>query len=75
VKKAREEYKSAVKTSKPGEGKRFSALTKQLEAEGKSPKSAKAIAASIGRKKYGPKKMSKMAYTAKIRQAKSQYKG
>ena len=61
VKKAKAAYKEAVKTSKPGEGKRFSALTNQLKAEGKSANSAKAIAASIGRKKYGAKKMGSMA--------------
>ena len=50
-------YKKAVSTSKPGDGKRFSALVGQLKKEGKSEESAKAIAASIGRKKYGAKKM------------------
>ena len=60
VKRARANYKKAVKTSKPGEGKRFSALTKSIEASGKSPESARAIAASIGRKKYGAKRFAKM---------------
>jgi len=67
VKRAHAKYKMAVKTSKPGKGKRFSALTSQLQAEGKSEKSAKAIAAAIGRKKYGAKKMSSMAVKAKKR--------
>lgn len=61
VKKARRAYAKAVKTSKPGEGKRFSTLQKSIEAEGKSPKAAAAIAASVGRKKYGAKKMGSMA--------------
>lgn len=46
---------------KLGSGKRFSNLVNSMEKEGKSEKAAKAIAASIGRKKYGDKKMEKMA--------------
>lgn len=51
----------ASKSMKPGGGGRFKKLTKKLEKQGKSKESAKAIAASIGRKKYGSKKMSSMA--------------
>jgi hypothetical protein len=47
--------------AKLGSGARFKALTSKLEKQGKSEKSAKAIAASVGRKKYGAKKMSSMA--------------
>lgn len=54
-------YEKAKNTSKLGTGKRFSALSKSLEAEGYSPKSAGAISASIGRKKYGNKKMASMS--------------
>ncbi|MBU2249957.1 MAG: hypothetical protein KKD77_24640 [Gammaproteobacteria bacterium] len=46
-----------AKSMKPGGGGRFAKLTKKLRAKGKSPKAAKAIAAAIGRKKYGKKKM------------------
>lgn len=46
---------------KPGKGGRFAKLTGKLEAQGKSPESAKAIAASIGRKKFGAKKMLRWA--------------
>ena len=46
------------KSMKLGGGGRFAALTNKLESQGKSSGSAKAIAASIGRKKYGSKKMS-----------------
>ena len=47
-------------TKKPaGEGSRFKTMVKGLEAKGKSPESAKAIAASIGRKKYGASDMGK----------------
>ena len=58
---ARANVKKVEKTSKPGSGKRFAAVTKSIEAEGKSPAKAKAIAAAIGRKKYGAKGMAKMA--------------
>ncbi len=49
------------KSMKPGGGGRFEKLEGKLEREGKSRKSAKAIAASIGRKKYGRKGMARMA--------------
>jgi hypothetical protein len=47
--------------AKLGSGARFKALTKKIEKSGKSEESAKAISASIGRKKYGKKKMAEMA--------------
>lgn len=46
-------YEKAKKTSKPGDGKRFAALSKAV--------GSKALAAFIGRKKYGKKGMAKMA--------------
>jgi hypothetical protein len=55
-----ERYEKVKKTSKPGSGKRFGALQKSIEAEGKSKEQAGAIAAAIGRKKYGKKKFAKM---------------
>ncbi len=47
--------------SKPklGSGERFKALTKKLKAKGAS--NPKGLAAAIGRKKYGSKKMASMA--------------
>ena len=39
----------------------FKKLKSKLESEGKSPKAAGAIAASVGRKKYGAKKFNKAA--------------
>lgn len=49
-----------AKSMKPGGGGRFEKLEGKLEGRyGK--KSAKKIAASIGRKKYGGKKMARMA--------------
>lgn len=44
-----------------GSGKRFAKLEKKVENEGYSEKSAKAIAASAGIKKYGKEKMEAMA--------------
>lgn len=49
------------KPLKPGGGGRFQRLKDQLMAEGKSAESAERIAAAIGRKKYGAKKMAKWA--------------
>lgn len=50
-----------AKSMKLGGGGRFKALTAKIEKSGKSKESAKAIAASAGRKKYGAKKMTAMA--------------
>lgn len=59
------------KKPKLGSGGRFKALTNKLEKSGKSADSAKAIAASAGRKKYGATKMSKMATAGRKRAMKS----
>lgn len=64
-KSLRKAYEKAVKTSKPGEGKRSKAMGSVVEAEyiakGKSPAEAKrisgAIIGKVGRKAYGAKKM------------------
>lgn len=53
--------KKVEKTAKLGSGKRFGALEKSIEAGGKSKKAAGAIAASIGRKKFGAKKFGKLS--------------
>lgn len=45
--------------AKLGSGARFKSLTKKLSKKG--VKNPKALAASIGRKKYGPKKFAKLA--------------
>lgn len=47
------------KGGKVGSGSRFKALTKKLKKKG--VRDPKALAASIGRKKYGKKKFQKMA--------------
>jgi len=46
---------------KLGGGGRFKALVGKLEGQGKSADSAGAIAASVGRKKFGAKKMANWA--------------
>jgi hypothetical protein len=51
----------ARKSMRLGGGGRFQSLTSSLRSQGKSPQSANAIAASIGRQKYGGKKMARMA--------------
>lgn len=56
---AKKTYKG--KSLAPGGGGRFAKLTDELMAEGKSKQSAEAIAASIGRRKYGPSQMAKWA--------------
>lgn len=50
-----------AKKPKLGSGKRFASLEDKIEKEGKSPGAAKKIAASIGRKKYGDKKMAALS--------------
>lgn len=60
----------AKKSMALGGGGRFRKLVNKLEKQGKSAESAKAIAASIGRKKYGDAKMQKMAAAGRKRAAK-----
>jgi hypothetical protein len=61
--KARREYLASVKASKPGEGKRFAALKKAAKTSG--AENPGAVAAAIGRKKYGKKKFQAMAAVGK----------
>ena len=53
------------KSMEPGGGGRFAALVGKLKSKGKSTESAKAIAASIGRSKYGKSKFQEMAAKGK----------
>lgn len=62
--------KTSTKKPKLGSGKRFAAMTDKLEQRGMSASGAKAVAASIGRKKYGNAKMASMAAAGKKRAAK-----
>ena len=52
------------KKPKLGTGKRFEKLEKSIAAKG-DVKDPKAVAAAIGRKKFGTKKMAKMAAKGK----------
>lgn len=56
------------KKPKLGSGKRFKTLANKMAREGVDDPNA--VAASIGRKKYGNKKMTKMAQKGKSRHAK-----
>jgi len=56
---ARKLYKRVAKVSKPGEGRRFKAVTASAKAGG--AKNPAAVAAAIGRKKYGAKRFAAMA--------------
>ena len=67
---ARKGYAKAKATSKPGQGKRFAALKKSAAAGG--AKDPSAVAAAIGRKKYGRKRFSKMATAGRLRKRKRQ---
>lgn len=51
----------STKKPKLGSGERFKALSKSIQKSGKSKDAAEAIAAAIGRKKYGNTKFQKMA--------------
>ena len=60
------EFMTKLKTSKKtGGAGGFAKMVKGLKKEGKSEDSAKAIAASIGRKKYGKSKFQAMAAAGK----------
>jgi hypothetical protein len=53
--------------AKPGSGKNFKALVAKLKKQGHDQESAEAIAASIGRKKYGKERFQRMAAKARKR--------
>ena len=57
----------AKKNMKLGGGGRFAKLVGKLEGQGKSADSAGAIAASIGRAKFGAKKMAKWSAAGRKR--------
>jgi len=59
------EKKTGGKSMEPGGGGRFAKMVGKLKKKGKSEDSAKAIAASIGRKKYGKSKFQEMAAKGK----------
>jgi hypothetical protein len=55
--------------AKLGSGARFKALTASIAARG-NVRNPKAVAAAIGRKKFGAKRMSQMAAAGRKRRAK-----
>ncbi len=57
--------KGGKKTMEPGGGGRFAKMVSGLKKEGKSEDSAEAIAASVGRKKYGKSRFQAMAAAGK----------
>lgn len=62
---ARAKYKAAVKSSPPGGGARFKAV--EAEAAASGARNPAAVAAAVGRKKYGRAKMAKMAAAGRKR--------
>lgn len=61
--------KKKKKTPKLGTGKRFENIVKAIEKSGKSKKDSQAIAASIGRQKYGKKKFAALSAKGRKRRA------
>jgi hypothetical protein len=55
------------KSLKPGGGGRFARLVDRLKQRGYSEKRARAIAASVGRRKYGAKQMAQWAAAGRKR--------
>lgn len=64
-KKSAKTYKG--KSLKPGGGGKFAKLKDELMEKGKSEESANAIAATVGRKKYGARKMTAWSSQGKKR--------
>lgn len=62
-KAARKAYTKTVNDSKLGSGTRFKVLEKSIKASG--AKDPAAVAASVGRKKYGSEKMALLAKRGK----------
>lgn len=62
------------KSMKPGGGGRFTKVVDALKKKGKAAKAAKAIAASVGRKKYGKTKISKWSAAGRKRAARKRRK-
>ena len=57
------------KSLQPGGGGRFARLVDQLRARGYSEKGARAIAASVGRRKHGAKQMAAWAAAGRKRRS------
>ena len=57
------------KSLRPGGGGRFARLVDRLKARGLSEKRARAVAASVGRRKYGAKQMAAWAAAGRKRRS------
>lgn len=66
--------RKAAKKPKLGSGKRFAALEKSIARKG-NVSNPGAVAAAIGRKKYGNQRMQKMAATGRRRAARARKRG
>jgi hypothetical protein len=62
-------YERARRRYRPGEGGRFRALVQDLQRRGYSAERARAIAAAIGRRKYGHRRFQQMAARGRRRAA------
>ncbi len=62
------------KSMRLGGGGQFAKMVDAIKKSGKSEKAAKAIAASVGRKKYGKKRFAKMASTGRKRSSRKKSK-
>jgi hypothetical protein len=61
---ARRKYQEAAADTEPGEGSRFAALKESIASEG-GVRNPGAVAAAIGRKKYGSKRFAEMGRKGK----------
>jgi len=70
--RTRSAYEAARRRYRPGEGGRFRALVRDIQARsGVSEERARAIAAAIGRRKYGHSRFQAMAAAGRRRKARS----
>ena len=65
-------YEAARRRYRPGEGGRFRALVRDIQSRsGISEERARAIAASIGRRKWGARRMAQWAAAGRRRRARA----
>jgi hypothetical protein len=70
--RTRSAYEAARRRYRPGEGGRFRALVRDIQSRsGVSEERARAIAAAIGRRKYGHRRFQAMAAAGRRRNARS----
>jgi len=68
-----EAHKKVMKRTKPGTGARFKSLVQKLKQKG-GVTNPEAVAAAIGRKKYGSKKFQQMAIQGRKRKKRGRKK-